>query len=183
MSLASFLAAIARALNEAEIPFMLTGSLAAAFYGMPRATQDIDLVIDSSPAKLQRLIDSLRAAGFYVDRESALEALDKGGQFNAIDPSSGWKADLIFRRARQFSETEFGRRQRHELLGIQVALTTLEDLIIAKLEWSELGDSEVQRRDIRQLLEVAGESIDHAYLDRWIAALGLQQAWERVRTV
>lgn len=64
MGLASFLATVASALNEAEIPFMLTGSLTASFYGLPRATQGIDLVIDSPPEKLQRLIDSLQAAGF-----------------------------------------------------------------------------------------------------------------------
>lgn len=181
MSLASFLTLIARTLQDAEIPFMLTGSLAAAFYGTPRATQDVDLIIESQPENLQRLVDNLGAAGLYVDLESALEALRSGGQFNAIDPSTGWKADLIFRKARPFSETEFRRRQQRELFGIEVALTTLEDLIIAKLEWSELGDSELQRRDIRELLEIAGDSVDQNYLGRWIDTLGLQRAWARVK--
>ena len=181
MSLASFLTLIARKLKDAEIPFMLTGSLAAAFYGTARATQDVDLIIESQPENLQRLVDNLRAAGLYVDLESALEALRTGGQFNVIDPSTGWKADLIFRKTRPFSETEFGRRQQRELFGIDVALTTLEDLIIAKLEWSELGDSELQRRDIRELLEIAGDSIDQDYVRRWIDALGLQRAWERMK--
>lgn len=159
---------------------MLTGSLAAAFYGTPRATQDIDLVIESQPDKLQRLVDNLRAAGLYADIEAAREALRTGGQFNAIDPSTGWKVDLIFRRARPFSKAEFERRQQHDLFGVEVALATLEDLIIAKLEWSELGDSELQRRDIRELLELAGDSLDEAYLRRWIDELQLQRAWERV---
>lgn len=116
---------------------MLTGSLAAAFYGTPRATQDVDLVIEPQPDKLQRLVDNLRAAGLYADIEAAREALRTGGQFNAIDPSTGWKVDLIFRRARPFSKAEFERRQQHDLFGVEVALATLEDLIIAKLEWSE----------------------------------------------
>lgn len=180
MSLAAFLTVVTRALNEAKIPFMLTGSLAAAFYGSPRATQDVDLVIESPPDKLLRLVDILMAEGLYVDREAALEALRTGGQFNAIDPSSGWKADLIFRKARSFSETEFGRRQTSQLFGIDVALPTLEDLVIAKLEWSELGDSELQRRDIRELLDIAGDTIDQKYLEHWIAALGLQQAWQQL---
>jgi hypothetical protein len=159
---------------------MLTGSLAAAFYGAPRATQDLDLVVEIEPAQLKRLVDALQAAGLYVDLGSALEAIRLGGQFNAIDPSTGWKADLIVRKARSFSESEFGRRQQRQLLGIELALTTLEDLIIAKLEWSELGDSDLQRRDIRELIEIAGDSIDRKYLDHWIRSLGLQRAWERV---
>jgi hypothetical protein len=159
---------------------MLTGSLAAAYYGAPRATQDLDLVIESQPDSLRHFVKNLRAAGLYVDLEAALEAQRTGGQFNAIDPSTGWKADLIFRKARPFSESEFGRRQHRELLGIEIALTTLEDLIIAKLEWSELGDSELQRRDIRELLEMPGDTIDESYVDRWVNALHLQKAWDRI---
>jgi hypothetical protein len=180
VSLASFLALIARALREADIPFMLTGSLAAAYYGAPRATQDLDLVIECQPDNLRQFVNAVRGAGLYVDLEAALEALRTAGQFNAIDPSTGWKADLIFRKARPFSESEFGRRQHRELLGIEIALATLEDLIIAKLEWSELGNSELQRRDIRELTEMAGDSIDRDYLERWIDALNLRQAWDGV---
>jgi hypothetical protein len=181
VSLESFLTTIARALNEAQVPFMLTGSLAAAFYGTPRATQDIDLVIEAQAENLDRLIQNLEDAGLYVDRGAAIEALDTAGQFNAIDPTSGWKADLIVRKTREFSKTEFQRRRGEELFGIEVGLTTLEDLIIAKLEWSQLGDSELQRRDIRNLLELAGDSVDETYMTRWIGALGLQEAWERVK--
>ena len=180
MSLASFLALIARSLRDADIPFMLTGSLAAAYYGAPRATQDVDLVIESQPDSLRRFVEGMLAAGLYVDPEAALEALRTGGQFNAIDPSTGWKADLIVRKSRPFSESEFGRRQHRELLGIDVALATLEDLIIAKVEWSELGNSELQRRDIRELLEMAGDSLDREYLERWIDELNLRTAWDRV---
>jgi hypothetical protein len=180
VSLAAFITVITRALSEAGIPFMLTGSLAAAFYGSPRATQDVDLVIESPPDNLLQLVDILLAEGLYVDRDAALEGLHTGGQFNAIDPSTGWKADLIFRRARPFSETEFGRRQSSKLFGVDIALATLEDLVIAKLEWSELGESDLQRRDIRELLEIAGDTIDQEYLDHWIAVLGLQQAWQQL---
>lgn len=67
-----------------------------------------------------------------------------------------------------------------QLLGVEIGLTTLEDLIIAKLEWSELGDSELQRRDVRELLEIAGDQIDQTYFERWIGALNLQHAWDRV---
>ena len=171
---------VVRSLREAEIPFMLTGSLAAAFYGTPRATQDIDVVVESQPDSLKKLARLLREAGLYVDVDAALEALETGGQFNAVDPETGWKADLIIRKSRPFSESEFSRRHHSELFGVEIALATLEDLIIAKLEWSELGDSELQRRDIRELLDIAGASIDRDYVERWIAALNLQDAWKRV---
>jgi hypothetical protein len=43
LSLVDFLRRITHCLSEANVPFMLTGSLAAAFYGTPRATQDMTL--------------------------------------------------------------------------------------------------------------------------------------------
>src|SRR5690606_9374665 len=103
------------------------------------------------------------------------------GQFNAIDPQSGWKVDLIVRKRRGFSKSEFARRQPAELLGIEVALTSAEDLIIAKLEWSELGDSDLQRRDIIEILERSEGTLDFVYLEHWIEELGLEAAWRRIR--
>ena len=81
--------------------------------------------------------------------EAAEEALRVQGQFNVIDPESGWKADLIVRKAREFSLSEFNRRRSARILGIEVALTSVEDLIIAKLEWSQPGDSDLQREDVQ----------------------------------
>jgi hypothetical protein len=177
LSLVEFLSRITRSLDDAGIPFMLTGSLAAAFYGTPRATQDVDLVIDTGQPQLDHLLGLLLDNGLYVSRDAAAEAFKSGGQFNAIDPATGWKADLIFRRSREFSRTEFDRRRPTNLFGVEVALPTVEDLIIAKLEWSVLGDAELQRRDILDLLDASEGSIDRSYMQKWIAILGLEKAW------
>lgn len=180
MSLAAFLTTVVGVLVEAKVPFMLTGSLATAFHGRTRATQDVDLVVDPAPLQLPALVRCLNAAGLYASLDAAQEALATGGQFNAIDPGSGWKADLIIRRSREFSTLEFRRRQPAVVLGIEVPIVTLEDLIVAKLEWSELGDSETQRRDILGLLEDAGSSLDRDYVERWVIQLGLDSAWQRI---
>jgi hypothetical protein len=84
------------------------------------------------------------------------------------------------RRDREFSREEFDRRQVARLLGVEVSLTRLEDLIIAKLEWSQLGDSELQRKDIAGLLG-ASVPLDVGYIERWVEELGLTDAWSRVR--
>lgn len=180
MSLARFLSTIVRLLEAAGIPHMLTGSLASAYYGTPRATQDIDLVVDPGEEQVERFVSALVAEGFYVDGDSAFEAFRSRGQFNAIDPESGWKADLIFRRDRPFSTMEFSRRRPAQLLGIEVALTSVEDLILAKLEWSELGDSELQRRDLVQLLSSSWDSMDRAYVERWVSELNLRESWSEI---
>ena len=158
---------------------MLTGSLASTYHGEPRATRDLDLVIDPAPDALERLVDGLEADGFHVDREAARTALRDRTQFNAIGEAAT-KIDFIIRKDRPFSVEEFGRRRRVELLGTSGFIATAEDLIVAKLEWAAQTGSERQRLDIAGMLAVAGNAIDEAYLMRWITALGLTDAWTDV---
>jgi predicted nucleotidyltransferase len=178
MTLATFLKKVVEILDEAAIQYMLTGSLAAAYYAVPRATQDIDIVLETEAEGVDRLVRGLLAAGWYVDRGAAMEAWRERGQFNTIDPGSGWKADFLVRKERPYSREEFGRRQRISLLGVEVAVARLEDVVIAKLEWAQLGDSALQRRDVVQLIERTRTQLDHGYLKPWISRLGLDSEWE-----
>jgi predicted nucleotidyltransferase len=177
VSLSAFLDTVVRALDEAGLSYMLTGSLAAAYYATPRATQDVDIVVEAERASLDRFVRLLLDAGFYVSLEAAEEALRSHGQFNAIDPDRGWKVDFIIRKDRPFSRSEFERRHRKEILGIEVSIARLEDIVIAKLEWARMGDSELQRRDALQLIERRWDDLDRAYVERWADDLGLADEW------
>jgi len=169
-------------LDRAGIPYMLTGSLASTFHGEPRATNDLDLVIDPVPDALELLVDGLERDGYYVDREAARTALRDRTQFNAIGEEAA-KVDFIVRKDRPFSIEEFHRRQSADLLGIPAFVVSVEDLIVAKLEWAAQTGSERQLRDVAGMVAVAGETIDEVYLDRWIAALDLTEAWANVARV
>jgi len=177
VSLAAFLERVVAVLDEAGVSYMLTGSLASAFYAVPRATQDIDVVIEAERDGIDRLVQGLLAAGWYADRDAALEAWQGQSQFNAIEPDTGWKADFIVRKDRAYSREEFSRRERISLLGVELAVASLEDVLIAKLEWSRLGDSALQRRDVAQLLERTWPRVDRAYVDKWVSELGLEAEW------
>jgi len=181
VSLTAFLRKVVEVLDGAGVPHMLTGSLAAAFYAVPRATQDLDVVVEVGETGVDGIVQGLTAAGFYVDGEAALEAQHAQGQFNAIDPTSGWKADFIVRKDRAYSRVEFSRRMRVTLLDVEVEIASLEDVLISKLEWSRLGDSELQRRDVLQLLERTWNDLDRAYVEEWVTELGLESDWERAR--
>ena len=61
MSASALLRLIAARLEALGIPFMLTGSVAAAFHGAGRATMDVDLVIDATRDQLRALVASLAA--------------------------------------------------------------------------------------------------------------------------
>lgn len=74
---------------------------------------------------------------------------------------------------------EFDRRTRVTLLDVELWIASLEDVLIAKLEWSRLGDSALQRQDVRQLLERTRDRLDRRYVERWVEELGLQSDWNR----
>lgn len=171
---------VAGALSAAEVPFMLTGSIAAAYHGAPRATVDIDLVIAASPTQLRRVVAELLRAGLYVSESAALETHRSEGMFNAIDAASGWKVDLIHRKDRPFSHAEFARRIATELDDVPLAVATLEDVILSKLEWAHRGGSQRQLEDVATLLRVRRGEPDAAYLARWVAELGVAAEWSAV---
>lgn len=111
MTAEGLLRTLAIALTEQEIPFMLTGSVASAYHGAGRATMDVDLVIDPLPDQLETFVARVVEMGLYISLDAAREAFDRRTMFNVVDPESGWKADLILRKRRAFSETESERRQ------------------------------------------------------------------------
>ena len=160
---------------------MLTGSLAAAYYAVPRATQDIDLVVEVLATDLPGLIELLSDAGYYASLAAAREAITHEGQFNAIDPGSGWKVDFIVRKSRPFSISEFKRRTRNSALGLDLYMATREDLVVAKLEWAKKGESELQLLDVRAILRTAGADFDWDYVEGWVSELTLGSQWEAVR--
>lgn len=178
MTLEAFLHRVLELLEAVGIPYMLTGSIAVAYHGDPRATRDLDVVIVPSPDELDRMLDRLEGEGFYVSRETAHEALRRRGQFNAIDPESGWKVDLIVRRDRPFSGSEFDRRERVELLGRPLPIVTAEDLIVAKREWAAKGGTDLHLRDALAVLRHRGRALDRGYIERWVEELELERGWD-----
>jgi hypothetical protein len=139
---------VLRILERHEIPYMITGSLAASHHGRPRATHDADVVIDPDSAQLDALVQDLDDAGFYVDAATARHAFESRRQFNVIETTHACKIDLIIRRDRAFSREELSRRQRVDVgFGRPVSMVTPEDSILSKLEWGRRTDSERQLRD------------------------------------
>lgn len=172
---------VLHALESAEVPYMLTGSFASAFHGAPRTTQDIDIVIAPTLGSLQRLIQEFPAERHYLSRDAALQAYGSEGLFNVIDFDSGWKIDFIVRKSRSFSVEEFGRRQQADLLGLTLFVASAEDVIVSKLEWAKLGESERQIRDVAGILKTKAEALDYGYIERWVVSLSLETQWKAAK--
>ena len=170
---------IVTALEAARIPYMVVGSFASTAHGEPRTTRDLDLVIDPNLDRLNELLAALDPERFYVDPDVARDALRRRSMFNVIEIATGWKLDLVIRKARPFSIEELQRRTITKILGMDVPTATAEDTIIAKLERAKLGASDRQLEDVAGILRVRGADLDLDYIERWVTELGLAEPWQR----
>lgn len=166
------------ALDQAGIPYMLTGSFASSYHGAPRATQDIDLVIAPTADQVRSLVRLLPETEYYLDAEAALDAQRRQGQFNVIDFISGWKVDLIILKSRPFSQQEFDRRRVVEFQGMTLAIASAEDVLIAKLEWAKTRESQRQIEDAVGILKIRAGELDVEYIREWVRQLRLTEQWE-----
>jgi hypothetical protein len=176
-----FFGEIATLLKAAGIPFMISGSLASSFYGEPRATNDLDLIIDPDATRLDRFLDSLPPQ-WYVSREAANSALAHRSMFNVIDAESAWKADLFIRKERPFSLKEFSRAIPVTILGSKVLIVTPEDSVLTKLERSIESDAQRQYRDALCVAVLYRDALDQVYLKQWAKDLGLERILTKLLT-
>jgi hypothetical protein len=167
-----FLRLMTGLLEQAGIPYMIAGSVSSSFYGKPRSTQDVDIVIDPDSENFDRFIHLL-GPQFYVSQPAALDALQARGMFNIIDTVSGWKVDMILRKARPFSQEEFTRRRPAELMGVTTWVLSPEDSILSKLEWTRGRESITQLQDAIHVLITQWDTLDFDYLHRWAQELDI----------
>lgn len=173
---------IVRRLEAVGIRYMVVGSIAALAHGRSRATQNFDVVVDPNETALLQFVRGLPSDRFYASEDAALDALRRESMFNVIDIETGWKVDVVPRKHRKFSQTEFERRQTVVVLGTTVQVATPEDTIIAKLEWAKLGGGSArQLEDARELLRMIPD-LDRAYIEIWVNDLGLGQEWHQVQS-
>ena len=155
-----------RRLNRAGVDYMLTGSMASNYWGIPRTTHDLDFVVQIALESIGRLVEEFQG-DFSLDEQAVRDALQPPHQFNAIDSRSGLKVDFwLLRSSRSFDCEMFWRRTRVILFGEPAFIATPEDLILHKLCWNQQTPSERQLGDAAGIVAVqTGLELD--YLRRW----------------
>ena len=155
---------------------MLTGSVAMNYYAAPRMTRDIDVVVAIEPKDVDAIM-SLFENDYYIDRNAVLRAIANQSLFNIIQNESIIKVDCIIRKNTEYRRLEFERREKANIQDLEVWIVSKEDLIISKLYWAKDSHSELQLRDVKNLL-AAG--YDAKYLEEWSRRLGLHELLEEV---
>jgi hypothetical protein len=173
-----------RPLHAAGLRYMVSGSLASIFYGEPRLTLDVDLVVHLDGGEAIVLAGLFSTENFYVPPPDvvALEiARPTRGHFNVIHFASGQKADFYPSRRHPWWSWAFEHRRLGRLGPDEIWFAPPEYVILWKLEFFREGGGDKHLRDIRGMLLVNAENIDRAMLDAACAELGLSEQWKRAQ--
>lgn len=172
------------ALEALRVPYHFGGSWASSIHGVPRLTQDLDLVADLPHSLVAPLVSHLEA-DFYLDEERIHHAIRHHSSVNLIHLATGFKIDLFLRGPGEFDRLEF-ERSGPQRIGAdqerQVIVKSAEDTLLRKLQWYRLGGetSERQWMDVLGILKEQGERLDPGYMRRWAEDLGVLDLLERV---
>ena len=159
------------------IPFMLTGSVAMSLYAEPRMTRDIDAVVEIRNEDVNALVAAF-APDYYIEQSDVQRALAAGTMFNLIHTAAAIKVDCIPRKSSEYRRVEFARRSKVHIADFTTWIVSKEDLILSKLVWAKPSHSELQLRDVRNLLR--GEC-DAAYLEKWAQHLLVRELLKEAR--
>jgi hypothetical protein len=171
-----------RALDEAGVGYLLSGSLASSLQGEPRATHDIDLVIEVDMKVVDALARAFGTDPYFFDGAAARDALGERRMFNLIDTRTGDKIDFWPLTDDGFDASRFSRRVRIRAFDRDLVVSSPEDTILQKLRWAAAcGGSERQVNDAAGVYEVNVGSLDEAYLDAWAGRLGVEDLMADVR--
>lgn len=181
MSQEEFFKTVIQILNNINIPYMLTGSMASNFYSIPRTTHDIDFVVIFSFGDIEKLLQNFNQKRYYLDEEMIKEAIINKDTFNLIDSHTGLKIDFWILKDDEYHQTCFKRRIKHNILGLETYISTAEDVILSKLQWCKLsGGSELQFKDAVGVYEIQKKNLDMDYIKNWAGKISVQELLEKL---
>lgn len=162
---------VAGHLRHLGVEYLIAGSLASSMHGEPRATLDIDLVVALDRERVRAFAERLQSA-YYVDAETAREAVEHGTSFNAVHLATAIKVDFFVAGADPFEHERLRRRVGRRIADdppIVLDFDSPEYTVVRKLEWFRRGGeiSERQWRDVEHIVRMRGAQLDHDRMRLW----------------
>ena len=188
LDITAFLKLILDVLKASKVEYLIGGAIAEWAWGEPRATQDLDIVINLPIKAVGRFSKELEKRDMLVPADIILDALmeDRADiPLNAIHMHSGLKADLyLMRDGDELRESAFQRRLLVDYgppIG-EVYVHSPEDLILYKLMYLGLSGQPKHARDIAAILKAKKDQLEYRYIESWVVRLGLISVWQEIRT-
>ena len=151
------LGALARFLEERQVPYMVIGGIANLVWGEPRATLDVDASVLVEEAAWPELIRELRHAFRVIPREPV--AFLRETHVLPLETRDGIRIDLLWATL-PYEHKAIARATMEEVAGHRVRVCRPEDLVIHKM----VADRPKDREDVRAIVRLHGSRLDRKYL-------------------
>lgn len=173
---------VAKIFQKYGINYLVGGSLASSLHGIPRATQDVDIVAEFKGKDITKIAELL-SVDFFVDIEMIIKAVSRKSSFNIIEKENIFKVDIFVMGNDEISRWEMNRRVPYKINddNESVYVCSAEDIIAHKLYWYNLGDgmSERQWNDALNVLKIQKNKLNLEYLKQVCSARGVTNILER----
>ncbi len=173
---------VAKILEKLNISYCITGGFAVSVWGKPRATFDIDIVVQLKQAQSFKLISLLRnlSEAGYIDEKTVGKAIRQEGEFNFIHPETGLKVDFWVIVKDPVGLKEIKRAIPQTFNGQVIHFISPEDLLLSKLRWYKLSNSEKHLEDARSIFKMMDNKIDKHYIDVEAANQDILELWQHL---
>lgn len=182
---AQLLKEISSFLSNHQISYMITGAWSSIFYGRPRASHDIDFVVELHAEDLPKISAAFRklSGEFTVQTKSIEEAVEQKSMFNLIHLPTMLKLDFWILTEEQFDQARFNRRKKVTILGQQMDIASAEDTILQKLKWYQQSKVEKHFIDAAFVYQVQEKNLDKKYLKKWMRILGIENYFQQLKNI
>jgi len=172
--------AVMDALNAAGVPYMLVGSFASNFYGIPRATQDADFLVQLEGKDLSRICTAL-GPQFRFDPQSSCELVTGTTRYVLELVHSPFRLEFFLLGNDLHDQQRFRRRKAVRILGQQTFVSTAEDMVITKLRWLHHAGRAKDLDDVRNVIALQGPRMDWDYVNLWCGRQQTRELLDEIR--
>ncbi len=172
-------------LEKNKIPYMITGAWSAIFYGRPRASHDIDFVVEINKSKKNRMVNIFKQlpSEFLVQSHQIEDAIVTKSFFNILHLPSVWKLDFWLLDDDEFNRTRYARKKREKILDQNMYIASAEDTILKKLLWYTESKIEKHFVDAAFVYQIQKENLDKKYLEKWAKKQGTTKLLKELETI
>jgi len=152
---------LADALTRANIEYGIGGAISGSYWGVPRATVDVDVTVFAVPESLPRALDALASAGCVFDRAEAVRDALSRGTFRA--DHAGIRVDVYVPDVPLYEEA-LRRRRTVDLEGSPAQIWSPEIIVAFKMLYFRSKD----RPDVERILEAQRATFEFDTVRRWL---------------
>ncbi len=159
---------------------MLVGSLSSNYWGIPRSTQDADVVLDLRSGNLQDFIKTL-GPQFKCNPQLSFEMVTATTRSIIEVEGSEYKIELFRLSHDEHDRERFQRRRPAVFLGQKTFVASPEDVIITKLRWALGTKRNKDIDDVQNVIAVQANLIDWDYVYKWCDQHGTRGLLDEIR--